>query len=162
MSKRRIAALLLVTSLLTAACSGGRGKPDTAVNTSGGSAAGAVGGPNGQNGRPNGTPAAAGSLDVKAENALPGTAGWKDGVDSGDDHGIEGYADHVEVAAGEPVKLYVNTVAPRFTATAFRVGFYGGADGRQVWKSAAQPGRCSPRRASSPASTRSRPGGGLR
>jgi hypothetical protein len=85
-----------------------------------------------------------GSLDVKAENALPGTAAWKTGVDSGDDHGIEGYADHVAVTAGEPVKLYVSTVAPRFTATAFRIGFYNGANGRQVWKSAAQAGQAQP------------------
>ena len=142
MSKRRIAALLLVTSLLSAACSGGGGKPDAArPDNAGGNAGGAVGG---QNGQPNGTSAAAGSLDVEAENALPGTAAWKTGVDSGVDHGIEGYADHVEVTAGEPVNLYVNTVAPRFTATAFRIGFYGGANGRQVWKSPAQPGRVQP------------------
>jgi hypothetical protein len=38
----------------------------------------------------------------------------------------------------------VNTVAPQFTATAFRIGFYGGANGRQVWKSAPQPGKAQP------------------
>jgi hypothetical protein len=136
-----MAALLLVTSLLAAACSGSGGKP------SGPKAAGGQSSQIGSGGSlapSSGAPSVSGSLDAKAENALPGTAAWKAGVDAGDDHGIEGYADRVAVAPGEQFRLFVNTVSPQYTATAFRIGFYDGANGRQVWKSAAQPGKVQP------------------
>jgi hypothetical protein len=89
-------------------------------------------------------PVPTGSLDVHAENALPGSNAWKPGIDAGDDHGIEGFADAVEVTAGQPFHLYVNTIAPQYTATAFRIGYYAGQGGRQVWKSAAEPGTVQP------------------
>ncbi|NUR29214.1 MAG: hypothetical protein HOV83_25800 [Catenulispora sp.] len=133
---------MLMLSSLAAACSGG-GSKKPSQGGSGGTSAGA---PASASGRApdNGAPAAAGSFDVKAENAQPGTPAWKKGIDSGDDHGIEGFADQVAVTAGQPFKLYVNTVAQEFTATAFRIGYYNGAQGRQVWKSPPTPGKVQP------------------
>lgn len=55
-------------------------------------------------------------------------------------HAIEGYADHVSVHPGQPVRLFVSTTAPRFTATAFRIGSYPPTGGARIWASAPQPG----------------------
>ena len=55
----------------------------------------------------------------------------------GPEHAIEGFADRVSVAPGEPVRLYVSTTAGTWTVTAFRLG----ADARSVWTSPPQPGR---------------------
>ncbi|RSN15976.1 hypothetical protein DMB42_04160 [Nonomuraea sp. WAC 01424] len=49
----------------------------------------------------------------------------------GADHEIEGYADHVSVLPGERFGLRVSTTAPRFTASAFRMG----AHPVKVWES---------------------------
>lgn len=130
--------LLVVAVLAAAGCSGssshsGQGAPPSGrPGPTAGETAGSV--------VPNPT-AAAGRLDVRAENSLPGAAGWQAGIDPGTDHGIEGYADQVEVESGQSFRLFVSTVAPDFTATAFRVGYYDGADARQVWKSQVLPGR---------------------
>ncbi|GAA2013907.1 hypothetical protein GCM10009839_06000 [Catenulispora yoronensis] len=137
----RAAALAAVVLLVAsaAACSGGGSKKSgPSTSSPGGAAAGTSGGPAVAPAAP------AGALDVKAENAQPGAPAWKAGIDSGDDHGIEGFADQVAVTSGQPFKLYVNTIAQQFTATAFRIGYYNGAQGRQVWKSAATPGRIQP------------------
>lgn len=58
----------------------------------------------------------------------------------GQEHAIEGYADHVSVHPGEPVQLFVSTSAPRFTATAFRIGNYPPTGGTRIWVSSPQPG----------------------
>jgi hypothetical protein len=139
----RIAALVTAVLLLAAAaaCSGAGSKKTGPNGGSGG--AGQNGGASGTN--PGGaTGVADGVLNVAAENAQPGAPAWKNGIDSGADHGIEGYADQVAVTSGQSFKLYVNTAAPQFTATAFRIGYYGGAQGRQVWKSAPTPGKTQP------------------
>lgn len=134
----RAVALLVVTVLAIAACSG----PSSHVGQGGPHAGptGVAAGPGAAVVVPNPT-APVGRLDVRAENALPGSAGWQAGVDSGTDHGIEGYADEVEVTSGQSFRLFVNTVAPSFTATAFRVGSYHGAGARQIWKSEVLPGQ---------------------
>lgn len=134
-------ALLMLAAI--AACSGGGSKK------SGQSAGAAVGASQSSGGPPGsapstGIPVAAGSLDVRAENAQPGTPAWKNGIDSGEDHSIEGFADQTAVTSGQSFKLYVNTVAEQFTATAFRIGYYNGAQGRRLWKSAPTPGRIQP------------------
>ena len=146
---RRIAAVAVVA--LLGACGGGGGNAKPAVSlgassNSGGSAPSSASGGSGSSGGGSGSDAgtSANSLDVKAENALPGTEAWKAGVDSGADHGIEGYADQVAVAPGQSFKLYVNTVTPQYTATAFRIGYYGGANGRQVWQSKPTAGKVQP------------------
>jgi hypothetical protein len=135
-------AVLAALSLFAASCGGGGGSSGASSSNAGGSGAQGEGQGQGQGGSGGGDQS--GSLDVKAENALPGTAAWKTGVDSGSDHGIEGYADQVAVTSGQSFKLYVSTVAPQFTATAYRIGFYDGANGRQVWKSTAQAGKVQP------------------
>jgi len=58
----------------------------------------------------------------------------------GPEHAIEGFADHVSVTPGQPVRLFVSTTAPTWTATAFRLG----ADARQTWASTPQPGKSQP------------------
>lgn len=88
---------------------------------------------------PKGTAAAVGSAGVTAswvtaENAKPGTSDWivpprQTGAP------IEGYADHVSATPGATVNVYVNTPAPQFHIEAYRLGYYGGAGGRLVWKS---------------------------
>ncbi|MEY9888457.1 hypothetical protein ABIA35_001705 [Catenulispora sp. MAP12-49] len=138
-------AAALVTAVLVlasaAACSGGGSKhsgpdnggvPGTARNSS----------PGASGDGPTGAPA--GALNVAAENAQPGTPDWNKGVDSGADHGIEGYADQIEVTSGDSFKLFVNTTAPQFTATALRIGYYGGTQARQVWKSPVTAGKVQP------------------
>ena len=144
------AAVLMLASL--AACSGGASKKSGEGNGGTGSALPSGGAPGSAPGSApgGGTPAAAGTLDVQAENAQPGTPAWKNGIDSGADHGIEGFADQVAVTSGQPFKLYVNTVALQFTATAFRIGYYHGAQGRQVWKSPPTAGRIQPAAAVKP------------
>ncbi|MET9695221.1 N,N-dimethylformamidase beta subunit family domain-containing protein [Streptomyces sp. NPDC006514] len=83
--------------------------------------------------------AAARGLDVKAENARPGHADWP--VDkAGPARAIEGFADKVSVLPGESFGLHVSTTAPRFTVSAYRMGWYGGARARLVWRSEALPG----------------------
>jgi hypothetical protein len=74
------------------------------------------------------TPAA--GLDVAAENAKPGTVSWSvDEARLGAQDAVEGYTDLASVAPGQSFRLYVSTTAPSFTATAYRIGYYGGAGG---------------------------------
>jgi hypothetical protein len=71
---------------------------------------------------------------ITAENARPGTPGWT--VQHPSTNGqIEGYADQVSAQIGDTVTLYVNTTAPYWVATAYRMGWYAGVLGRQVWRS---------------------------
>ncbi|WP_342669382.1 N,N-dimethylformamidase beta subunit family domain-containing protein [Streptomyces katrae] len=78
-------------------------------------------------------------FDVKAENARPGNADWRV-TKAGPARAIEGFADKVSVLPGEPFGLHVSTTAPRFTVSAYRMGWYGGARARLVWRSEALPG----------------------
>jgi hypothetical protein len=82
---------------------------------------------------------------VVAENARRGTTAWQiTGSQlanvSPQTTGIAGYADQVEVTAGQQLRLYVSTAAPAYTVTAYRMGYYGGAGGRAVWASGSLPG----------------------
>jgi len=69
-----------------------------------------------------------------AENALPGTTAWRL-RNPGPEHAIEGYADRVSVLPGESFRLFVSTTAAGFEAVAYRMGWYGGRRGREVWRS---------------------------
>lgn len=79
--------------------------------------------------------AAASGVDwVREENARPGTTAWK--ISSiATDAQLAGFADHASVVPGEKVVLKVDAQAPTWTATAYRLGYYAGAGGREVWKS---------------------------
>lgn len=88
--------------------------------------------------------AAVGSLGtdwVRRENARPGTTAWKVARSAvAGDLELAGYADHVSVTAGQPFGLFVTARAGSFVVRAFRLGWYGGAQGRLVWTSARLPG----------------------
>ena len=71
-------------------------------------------------------PAAAGGVDVGAENARAGYRGWRI-TSPGQLHEIEGYADHASAVPGTAVRLFVSTTAAWFRVRALRFGWYGGA-----------------------------------
>jgi hypothetical protein len=75
-----------------------------------------------------------------AENARPGTTAWRI-TRRGPASAVEGYADHTSVRPGQAFRLYVSTTARGFTAAAYRVGWYGGRQGRLVWRSGHVAGR---------------------
>ncbi|WP_324785760.1 N,N-dimethylformamidase beta subunit family domain-containing protein [Streptomyces sp. H51] len=54
---------------------------------------------------------------------------------------VQGYADRISVRPGEEFGLYVSTTARSFRVSAFRVGWYGGAQAGLVWRSGRTPGR---------------------
>ena len=79
------------------------------------------------------------SWSVRRENERPGTRGWQLSRVGGP-HDIEGWADRTSVQPGERVGLHVSTTASSYVAHAIRVGWYGGVQGREVWRSATLPG----------------------
>lgn len=79
---------------------------------------------------------------VKRENAKPGSTAWRiNAKEMADDTQLAGYADHVSVGAGDPLRLFVTTTARSFTVRAFRLGWYSGDRARLVWTSSSVPGR---------------------
>ncbi|WP_203886181.1 N,N-dimethylformamidase beta subunit family domain-containing protein [Planotetraspora kaengkrachanensis] len=68
------------------------------------------------------------------ERLLPGDPGWRL-TSYGLAGAVDGYCDKVSVLPGEPVGLHVSTVAEGFRVTAYRMGWYGGALARRVWRS---------------------------
>jgi hypothetical protein len=80
---------------------------------------------------------------VIAENKLPGTTGWQ--IHHQPKTGsIAGFASVPYAAQRNHVALYVDTTAPRFHVMAYRMGYYGGAGGRLVWRSPELAGREQP------------------
>lgn len=73
------------------------------------------------------------SSAIIAENARPGSTGWR--ITNQGGGVIEGFADHTYARQGDVLGLYVSTDQPSFTATAYQMGWYGGAGARQVWRS---------------------------
>lgn len=82
---------------------------------------------------------------LATENALPGTDAWRitkdvpgtkpvtaEGV-------IEGYVDTTSAQPGDVVTLFVATDAPTWHVEAYRMGWYGGKQGRLIWSSAETP-----------------------
>ena len=66
---------------------------------------------------------------VQAENALPGSGGWRTAPAPA--HAIEGYASEVSVAPGGTLHLHVSTApAARYRVEIYRLGWYGGSGGR--------------------------------
>ncbi|MCB5179229.1 N,N-dimethylformamidase beta subunit family domain-containing protein [Streptomyces antimicrobicus] len=84
-----------------------------------------------------------GCLDVRAENLRPGTPDWRI-TRAGPARAVEGFADRSSVLPGRPLVLRVSTTAPSYTVSAFRMGWYGGARARLVWRSPALPGLLQP------------------
>ncbi|MEO9223620.1 MAG: N,N-dimethylformamidase beta subunit family domain-containing protein [Acidimicrobiales bacterium] len=88
--------------------------------------------------------ASAGSADIVAENKLPGTEDWRILQSNAVWDKIRGFASRTSVNAGEPFDLYVTTNAATWSATAYRMGFYGGKGGREVWRSPQLKGTVQP------------------
>ncbi|MFF8772620.1 N,N-dimethylformamidase beta subunit family domain-containing protein [Kitasatospora sp. NPDC015120] len=84
-------------------------------------------------------PAEAAPTPTEAENALPGDAGWRITA-AGPPEAVEGYAAQVSALPGERVRLHVSTTAPAFRVSAYRMGWYGGARARLLWRSPPLPG----------------------
>ncbi|MET9699395.1 N,N-dimethylformamidase beta subunit family domain-containing protein [Streptomyces sp. NPDC006529] len=126
---------------LGAAVAGCAQGADSADGPGGDRAPGAGPKPSGSAG--SGGTAGAHAFDVKAENARPGNADWAV-TKAGPARAIEGFADRVSVLAGESFGLHVSTTAPRFTVSAYRMGWYGGARARLVWRSQAITGARQP------------------
>ncbi len=82
----------------------------------------------------------AASLSATAEeNARPGDPRWRlDRLGAPDE--IAGWADRASVLPGKSVGLHVSTTARTFRVIAFRTGWYGGTQGREVWRSGRLPG----------------------
>ncbi len=92
--------------------------------------------------RPTGTflgPYGVESKAIIAENRLPGTTSWQ--ITGTPPAGfIEGFADTTYASEGQSVGLYVSTSAPRFRVVAYRMGWYQGKGGHEVWASPEVPG----------------------
>lgn len=78
---------------------------------------------------------------LAAENALPGTDAWRITKDVPGakpvtaEGSIEGYADRTSAQPGDVVTLFVATSAPTWHVEAYRMGWYGGMQGRLIWTS---------------------------
>ncbi|MFJ7262155.1 N,N-dimethylformamidase beta subunit family domain-containing protein [Streptomyces globosus] len=93
--------------------------------------------------RPGGRGVAAaprGGFDVAAENRRPGDPGWRV-TRPGAAHAVEGFAERASVLPGEPIGLRVSTTSAAYTVSAYRMGWYGGARARLVWRSGPLRGR---------------------
>ncbi len=90
-----------------------------------------------------GTASAAPLTVQQLEQARPGNADWRLGR-TGPQQAVEGYTDQVSVERGERFALHASTTAPGLTVSAYRVGWYGGAQARLVWRSGRIAGRLQP------------------
>ncbi|MGW3498544.1 N,N-dimethylformamidase beta subunit family domain-containing protein [Streptomyces sp. NPDC001020] len=86
---------------------------------------------------------ASASRRPEAERDRPGTPDWRI-RSQGPPAAVAGYTDRVSVTPGEECGLFVSTTAASFRVSAFRVGWYGGAQARLVWSSGRVPGRAQP------------------
>jgi hypothetical protein len=75
-----------------------------------------------------------GRVTTVLENSRPGTEGWViHHLGAADE--IMGFAGKASVAQGERFPLYVSTTAAEFRVNAYRIGWYQGLGGREVWRS---------------------------
>jgi hypothetical protein len=79
-----------------------------------------------------------------AENQRPGTTDWELSSAPATSGTIAAFADTTYAAAGQAVRLYVTTTAPTFHAVAYRMGWYQGKGGREIWTSPEVAGRVQP------------------
>ncbi|MFB7554458.1 N,N-dimethylformamidase beta subunit family domain-containing protein [Streptomyces brevispora] len=75
-----------------------------------------------------------------SEASRPGDSGWRI-RSAGPPEAALGYTDKVSVLPGEDFGLYVSTTAPGFRVSAYRMGWYEGAQARLVWRSGRVAGR---------------------
>jgi hypothetical protein len=73
---------------------------------------------------------------VGAENAKPGTTDWRIAqAHLASETDLAGYTDRVSVLPGESFGLHLSCALGTVTVRAFRLGYYQGTGGRQVWAS---------------------------
>jgi hypothetical protein len=80
---------------------------------------------------------------VIEENRKPGTTAWHLPARQGGAP-INGFANLTAASQGEKLTLYVTTKAARYHISAYRMGYYGGAGGRLVWRSPEEKGVTQP------------------
>jgi hypothetical protein len=102
--------------LTAAACSTNSTNTPTATNT------------------PNNNRATLGHHPPTTEWDKPGSPDWRI-TNQGPDDAIVGYTNKVSVTPGEHTTLHVSTTGRQFRVSAYRVGWYGGAQARLVWRS---------------------------
>ena len=78
------------------------------------------------------------------ENSLKGTLSWEISSPNTTTAYIEGFANLNYASDGQTVELYVSTTSPSYTVTAYRMGYYQGYGGRQIFTSALVPGQLQP------------------
>ena len=88
-------------------------------------------------------PAAAPAFPGTEERAKRGDPSWSM-VRTGAQHDVEGYTDRDSVRPGQPVRLFVSTIARHVRVRAYRTGWYAGTRARLVWRSASVPARLQP------------------
>jgi hypothetical protein len=93
--------------------------------------------------RPAATTPAAPAFPAAEERTRHGDRGWSV-IRTGGQHDIEGYTDRDSVLPGQPVRLFVSTIAGHVQVRAYRMGWYGGAKARLVWQSARVPAHLQP------------------
>jgi hypothetical protein len=71
------------------------------------------------------------SNSITIENTKPGTTHWQL-INPATKREIEGYASLTSVNRGDEIKFFVSTKEPSYTIEIFRMGWYGGAGGRQT------------------------------
>ncbi|WP_370353258.1 N,N-dimethylformamidase beta subunit family domain-containing protein [Catenulispora sp. EB89] len=72
---------------------------------------------------------------LRTENARPGTTAWQDAKRTRAGS-VNGYLDRDSAQCGDTVTAYLSSLAPASGASlsAYRMGFYGGAEGRLIWQ----------------------------
>lgn len=87
---------------------------------------------------------------TRTENVRPGSTGWSLRRPA-DSSVLAGWCDHVSVLPGQSVRLYVSTIEPSYRVIAYRTGYYGSDQARQIWESARLPGYQQPHSRFTPA-----------
>ncbi len=83
------------------------------------------------------------SKAIIAQNKLSGTKAWQ--ISGHRSFGsIEGFAGLNYAQVGDRVGIYVSTTASSFHITAYRMGYYGGNGGHEVWRSGPVSGHVQP------------------
>ncbi|MCH9719738.1 MAG: hypothetical protein K0U60_07695 [Actinomycetia bacterium] len=76
------------------------------------------------------------------ESQLPGDKSWRKARGRADNpQAMAAYADKPSALPGEPISLHVSTTAKTYRVVAYRMGYYGGAEARRVWRSTPLPGQ---------------------
>ena len=81
--------------------------------------------------------------ETQTENANPGTTAWQLTLDA-QKREIEGYASLTSVNIGGSISFFVSTSDSSYTMDFYRIGWYGGAGGRELLGPITLPGGVQP------------------